>query len=115
MMMGVDLVLISALRQSRFSPSGDQRATSPFSLEMPFISGPRQCGQSSGSFDGVPANALTAEQSVMTRRAGSSLGEVGLIATLGVQRESADWRLSRLAGHMLAGAVAKKESRRHVG
>ena len=40
--MGVLRALISSFLQSRFSPSGDQEATSPFSREMPFISGPRQ-------------------------------------------------------------------------
>src|SRR6185436_2869489 len=46
---GVLRVPSSALFQIRFSPSGDQLAGSPFSREMPFISGPRQWGQSSGS------------------------------------------------------------------
>src|SRR5437867_11521610 len=48
-MIGVDRVASSVLFHSRFSPSGDHLVTSPFSREMPFHSGPRQCGQSSGS------------------------------------------------------------------
>ena len=49
MTIGVDRVANSGLNHSRFSPSGDQLSTIPVSREIPFISGPRQNGQSNGS------------------------------------------------------------------
>src|SRR5262249_16261053 len=68
MMIGVLRVPSSGFFQSRFSPSGDQLLTSPFSREMPFISGPRQWGQSSGST--APGSSASAgrEKSLSTAK-----------------------------------------------
>src|ERR1700733_7298680 len=49
MMIGVDRLPNSLLAQTTLSLPGSQRSMVPVSREMPFCSGPRHIGQSSGS------------------------------------------------------------------